>query len=256
MTPRRFDPAYLDRLYAVEEIVDQRRRIARLLAPASGDRVLDAGCGPGYLTLKLAEAVGPDGEVVGVDRDEDMLAVARERAARHPTGDRASFTAGDVTALDLADASVDRAVVVQVLEYVADVAGALAELRRVVRPGGRLVVVDTDWRSCVWDSEDRARMDHVLGRWEDHFTHPHLPARLPALLATAGFAQVDVQVLPLVDVNVRGRDSYSLGMANTIAGFLRPDEPDLAEAWRTDLRARAEAGRYFFSLCRFAVVAS
>jgi ubiquinone/menaquinone biosynthesis C-methylase UbiE len=64
--------------------------------------------------------------------------------------------AGDVAALPYVDQTFDAAVCTQVYEYVPDVDRALAELRRVLTPGGRAVIVDTDWESCVWNSSDSA----------------------------------------------------------------------------------------------------
>ena len=106
--------------------------------------MLDVGSGPGLLAAEMAAEVGPGGRVVGVDPSESMLALARGRT------DAAEFVAGGALELPVPDASFDVVVSTQVLEYVEDVAGALAEARRVLRPGGRLLVLDTDWDSIVW----------------------------------------------------------------------------------------------------------
>ena len=76
---------FLEETYLGSDFV--RRRLANLeaLAPQSGDRVIDVGCGPGFLTLELARAVGEDGQVIGVDPSPDMRAAAAHplRRARH-----------------------------------------------------------------------------------------------------------------------------------------------------------------------------
>jgi ubiquinone/menaquinone biosynthesis C-methylase UbiE len=159
----------------------------------------------------------------------------------------------EATALPLADGRVDAAAVVQVLEYVPDVSRALGELRRVLRAGGRAVLVDTDWRSCVWHSDDRDRTDRVLRLWEGHFVHPHLPADLPALAHGAGFDAVAVHALPLVETDTSS-DTYSRGMVGTIARFVGRREPELAAAWKADLRGQAERGTWWFGLTRTATV--
>jgi arsenite methyltransferase len=159
----------------------------------------------------------------------------------------------DVTAIPLVDGQMDRAVAVQVLEYVPDLDRALAEVRRVLKPGGTAVLVDTDWRSAVWHTDDRQRTDAVLRAWEDHFRHPHLPAMIPRLARSAGFTTVELVALPMVETDTED-DTYSLGMAATIAHFVARTAPDVAKEWRADVKAQSGRGEYFFSLNRFAAI--
>lgn len=240
-----FDPRALGRAYDAPSIVEQRARTREMLGTAAGETVLDLGCGPGHLAVELAATA----RVVAVDREPGMLAATRERADGLGVG----LAQAEATALPLADASVDLAAAVQVLEYVPDIARALAELHRVLRPGGRAVLVDTDWRSCVWHSDDRERTDRVLRLWEGHFAHPQLPTVLPGLARAAGFTEVEVHALPVLETGT-AEDSYSAGMAGTIARFVGRSERELAEAWKSDVRAHAAAGTWFFSLTRFATV--
>ena len=60
-----------------------------------------------------------------------------------------------------------------------------------LRPGGRLLVLDTDWDSIVWHSSDRERMERVLAAWNEHLADPYLPRRLPGLLRAAGLEPTD-----------------------------------------------------------------
>jgi arsenite methyltransferase len=244
-----FNVSHLERTYNSPVVRAQRTRIRELLDPAEGDVVVDLGCGPGHLAAELAQDVGPRGHVVALDREAGMLDAARAKLVQG----NSELVLGDVTAVPLEDGRCDGAVVVQVLEYVPDVAAALGEVRRVLRPGGVAVLVDTDWRSAVWHTEDRQRTDAVLRHWEGHFEHPHLPTAMPRLARSAGFATADVTALPMVETATVG-DTYSLGMAATIAHFVARTDPDLAKEWRDDVRTQAKEGRYFFSLNRFATV--
>ncbi len=245
---------HVEALYRSPDIAAQRASLLRLLAPVAGERILDLGCGPGFLVRDLAAALGPTGRVVGLDPSLPMLGLARERCRDLPGVD---LREGDAQQLPLADASVDAAVVCQVLEFVPVVERALSELYRVLRPGGRLLVVDTDWASCVWASSDEARMRHVLRAWDAHCPHPQLPRRLCGSLRAAGFDPVHVSVLGLVNA-AYAEDTYSEGMIRPIAAFAARD-PDLgapvAAAWEQDLRDRGAAGRYFFSVSRFVFLA-
>jgi ubiquinone/menaquinone biosynthesis C-methylase UbiE len=173
----RFDAAAAQRIetsYLTPDVVEQRRQVIAALALQPDESVLDIGCGPGLLAVEMAAVAGPDGKVEGTDISPSMLALA---AARALPADAApvEFHRAGVDALPFPDDSFDAAVSTQVLEYVEDIPGALAEMRRVLRPGGRALVLDTDWDSIVWHSSDIARMQRVLSVWDQHLVDPHLP---------------------------------------------------------------------------------
>ncbi len=129
----------LERLYATRDVLRRRALVHAALSVHKGDRVLDVGCGPGFYVAELLDTVGPEGAVAGVDRSRDMLAVAAKRTAGKPN---VGFHEGGATGLPFEDESFDRALSVQVFEYVEDVPAALREVRRVLRPGGRHVEME------------------------------------------------------------------------------------------------------------------
>ena len=236
--------------YATQDVVRQRRATLAALEPRNGERVIDIGCGPGYLAAEIAELVGSDGFVHGIDPSPHMLAIAAWRALPHM-----ELSEGNALALPVDDASFDAAVSTQVYEYVEDMPAALAEARRVLRPGGRLLVLDTDWDSIVWRSSDDARMERVLRAWEDHLAHPRLPRVLPDLLANAGFTVRLTQVVPVLNVGYE-RETYSANVLGMIARFASGRQGITAEeasAWEDDLRSLGP--NYFFSLNRYVFVA-
>lgn len=124
------------------------------LGLAQGARLLDVGCGLGEAALGLAQDLGESGEVVGVDISESMLRVARSNAATAPC--RVRFTVGDASSLDEPDDSFDAARSERTLQWLADPAAAVAEMVRVVRPGGRVSLIDTDWSTFAIDVGDDA----------------------------------------------------------------------------------------------------
>ena len=106
-----------------------------------GMRALDAGCGPGVISAVMAHLVGPQGSVQGLDCSPQRLEEARAHCAALP---QCSFLEADLRRIPLADDTFDYVWCQFVLEYLGDAAGALAELIRVTRPGGRVVVSDVD----------------------------------------------------------------------------------------------------------------
>ncbi|HKN93829.1 MAG TPA: methyltransferase domain-containing protein [Thermoleophilaceae bacterium] len=237
--------------YATPDIVEQRRATLAALALEPGERVLDVGCGPGYLAREMAEAVGTDGFVHGVDPSPAMLAIAARRALPHM-----ELSEGDALSLRLPDAEFDVAVSTQVYEYVADIEGALREARRVLRPGGRLLVLDTDWDSIVWRSSDDERMERVLRAWDAHLVHRDLPRRLPELLRRGGFTLARAEAIPVLNVGYR-KDTYSGSLLPMVARFVSGRDgiaPGEAQAWADDLTSLGD--NYFFSLSRYLFVAA
>jgi ubiquinone/menaquinone biosynthesis C-methylase UbiE len=250
-TARRIEAIYLHR-----DVIERRRRVRQALGLRPGERVLDIGCGPGFLTLEMATEVGGAGWVSGVDLSEAVLAAARLRGADHPGAAWVGFHQGDAVDLPFPDNSFDAAVATQVYEYVADIPRALSELARVLRPGGRAVIVDTDWDTIVWHSSDLPRMRRVLAAWDEHLADPYLPRTLRPALRQAGFATPRTEVVTTLNL---AWDGYSQGLAGLIAAFV-PGRLDLTEsdatAWTDDLRRLGEDGRYFFSLDQYLFVAT
>jgi SAM-dependent methyltransferase len=124
------------------------------LGLAPGERLLDVGCGLGEAALGLAQDLGEGGEVVGVDASERMLRVARSSAAAARC--RVRFTLGDACSLDEPDDAFDAVRCERTLQWIDDPAAAVAEMARVVRPGGRISLIDTDWSTFTLDVGDEA----------------------------------------------------------------------------------------------------
>jgi demethylmenaquinone methyltransferase/2-methoxy-6-polyprenyl-1,4-benzoquinol methylase len=119
-----------------------RARAAELAAVGPGSRALDVATGTGDMALELARRVAPDGEVVGCDFAEEMLARARAKAREKAQGMQIRFEPADALALPYADDSFDAATSAFGVRNFGDLELGLAEMVRVVRPGGRVVVLE------------------------------------------------------------------------------------------------------------------
>jgi ubiquinone/menaquinone biosynthesis C-methylase UbiE len=133
--------AYLDGYNALEPVVAGKARSVELLGVGEGDSVLDVGCGAGDETRALLAVVGERGRAVGIDASERLIAEARRRAAA--AGVEPEFTVADATALPFADGEFDGCRCDRTLQHLEKPSTALAEMLRVVRPGGRIVVTET-----------------------------------------------------------------------------------------------------------------
>jgi ubiquinone/menaquinone biosynthesis C-methylase UbiE len=133
-----------------------RMRVLELVDAHAGMRVIDLACGPGTLSRRLAKSVSPGGEVVGVDLAPGMIELAR---ASIPG---ARFEVMDIERLEFADGSFDAAACGHGLQFAPDLAAALSEARRVLRPDGRLAasVPVEETNDSVWTV-----LDTVIDRW-------------------------------------------------------------------------------------------
>ncbi len=124
----------------------------RHLELVDGERLLDVGCGLGDAAITLASDLGATGELVGVDASAAMLEVARQRSSEAPCAVR--FLVGDARSLDHADDSFDAVRSERTLQWVPDPAIVVAGFARVLRPRGRLSLIDTDWSTLRLDVGD------------------------------------------------------------------------------------------------------
>jgi ubiquinone/menaquinone biosynthesis C-methylase UbiE len=244
----------LEKIYLTPDVVQQREQIFQLLDVKLGMKALDIGCGPGLTSWALAQAVGGSGHVDAIDIAPPMLQLAARRCA---DAKQVAFHQADVLQLPFADASFDVSLATQVYEYVADIDNALHELARVMKPAAQVLLVDTDWESCVWACRDEARMRRMMQGWSQHIPHPQLPRTLIQRMQRAGFVDVQVHTIPLLNMNY-SIDTFSGGMMGFIASFvsgLQDYGPQLVADWQADVSSMADAGGYFFSLNRYVFVA-
>jgi ubiquinone/menaquinone biosynthesis C-methylase UbiE len=245
-------PAQLEALYNTSDIATQRQVTLTALCPRPGEHILDIGSGPGQLTLQIAEKVAPTGRVTGIDISPDMIKFAQTRREETTAGQYAHFQKGDAASLPFADATFDAAVSTQVYEYVNALTQALHELYRVLRPGGRAVIVDTDWDSTIWHTDNPSLTTQVMNTWKSRFTDPYLPRTLRRRLHDAGF--ITQQTIPLTILNTEYTDTtYSVRHLPIMVPFLihKGLSESTITTWIEDLKRQGHQATYFFSLNRY-----
>jgi arsenite methyltransferase len=223
----------------------RRARIMSALAPAPGAHVLDVGCGPGHQVHDLALVVGATGTIVGVDVAESAVAIAKRRCSNVSN---VSFELGEATQLPFPKDQFDGAMSSQTFEYLDDVPAGLKELYRVLKPGGRVLIHDTDWGATFWHAEDSTRMSRISKAWDAHLANPQLPRTLGRSLAEAGFSAVKVEAIVQLETRFEP-DSLSAILTRFVGDYVTSQSitRDDVDAWAEELQNLNAGGSYFYS---------
>ena len=222
------------------------------IAPSPGEVAVDVGCGTGAEVRRLAGLVRPDGRAVGVEPHPGLRGVATERSA----GLGAEFVDGDAAALPFDDGSVDVLRCERVFQHLPDPAGSAREIARVLRPGGRAVVIDSDWASVV----SRPGDPDVLRRYNEamwrRMPNPFAGRDLRGQLQHAGLVvDPDIGSTAVVFPDAFLANPVMLRINSDLAveeGAITRPEADRLVA---EFVAAAAKGEAFLAVTMFAVVA-
>jgi len=221
------------------------------LGLATGDRVLDVGCGPGADLVALGAAVGPGGRAVGVDRAVAMASVARTTAPASP------LVVGDTQALPFASAAFAGAWVRAVLIHTPSPAAAVSEVARVVRPGGHVVLSEPDHGSHLVATDAVDVFERIRDHRRTTFRHPLVGRDLPALAVAAGLEVVDRWLTPiehrsLATARAAGGPFDVAVDAAVAAGAITAEE---GRRYLASLAERDAVGAFLFASAAVTVVA-
>jgi ubiquinone/menaquinone biosynthesis C-methylase UbiE len=212
-------------------------------------RVLEVGCGMGADAFEMAALIAPGGSVTGVDFSESLIAEAVRRADSRPLP--VTFEVGDAQALRFADGSFDAVRTERMLMHVPDPSRALAEMARVLRPGGRMAVHDFDWETQFCDSPYKDTTRKIALSVCDGLKNGWIGRCLPRLFREVGMTDVSVSfhtitvTYDFLQLLLGGHVARAVGR-----GVLSEAEADL---WWTHLaRANAE-GTFLYGFTAFIV---
>ncbi|HEX7796960.1 MAG TPA: methyltransferase domain-containing protein [Vicinamibacterales bacterium] len=182
---------FLDAANTNPSVVASKPIILDGLRLRAGARVLDLGCGLGDDTFHIAERVGATGRVTGVDVSASMIDEAQRRAETR--GLRVDFEVGDSQALRFADGTFDGVRAERMLMHVPDADRAIAEMARVLVPGGRISVFDMDWETQVCDSPYKETTRTIALTFCDGMKNGWIGRRMPRLFKSHGIVDVAVE---------------------------------------------------------------
>ena len=219
------------------------RSMARLALEA-GEHILEVGCGTGVFLRGVAESVGPTGRVVGLDHSSAFLAEARERLASTGLENRVELLPGDAHHLPFPDATFDAAHCERVLMHVENPNQVVHEMRRVVRPGGRVVAAEVHAAGGAFDGADPELSARIGGVLISGIRNPWMGLSLRGRFVDEGFADVSGEVVGNFeeDLDQVEADEFAL-VARDLAARGEIDR-ERAEAAIDDLEARRARGAY------------
>jgi ubiquinone/menaquinone biosynthesis C-methylase UbiE len=232
---------FLEWIEGLPQVMELRKRSYELLEAHPGDTVVDVGCGTGRVVADLTER---GVRALGVDISEQRIAVARRR---FPNCD---FRIAAAETLPLEDGTVAGYRAERVYQHLADPARALAEARRVLPRGGRIVLIDQDYDMWAIDADDEA-LTRVLARaHSDAIRNRWIGRRYHNLLRDAGFVAVAVEVRTLIYTDHAQVAAVlpSIVSAGVTAGVVTREQ---ADAWLAEQQRRGQAGRFFLAMPLF-----
>lgn len=229
--------------------------LAALVGASADEHILDLGCGRGGSLGALLAAVGDRGKIVGLDRMSRALGEAAQRYASAFETECLTLIQGEILDPPFPDDVFDAVICQNVAECVDDRETLVAQVRRVLKPGGRLLLGHHDFDGIILASDDRDLTRRLVHAFADHqqdwqeASEGQMGRMLPGLVAKAGFASVEVEASLFVDLDL-GKGSY----ARDYVGWLVDLAPalgvsrDATAGWASDLATAVTEGRFFFGL--------
>ena len=212
--------------------------------------VAEIGCGTGTAARELAALVRPDGHVHGFDISEQLVALARNRTAAE--GKEVDFKVADAAGLLLSDSCLDAYRAERVYMHVKHPEAALAEAFRVLRRGGRILIMDQDWDTLLFDG-DLAATRALTRVFADSMVNGTIARRMRPLLRQAGFDDIAIapEAVVVTDGSAFGWLVDTVGKAGLAAGL----DSAMVGAWMDDQRRRIAKDRFLFASTHFVTVA-
>lgn len=239
----------LDTADQIESFQLCKQRMLELLQVKAGDHILDVGCGLGHEVRRLAQIVGSSGRVVGFDYSEVMLKEARKRT--EGLNLPIEYYQGDAQALNFPDNSFAGCRSERVFSYLSNPQAAVAEMVRVLRPGGHIVIIDFYLDGTVVDSRDQNLTRRIIHYLSDSFPNGTIGAKLPAIFRDSGLDEITIVPHTLLPTYEFFTFIYN-GVLNKATDTGVISESELSW-WKNELEKAHKVGKFFAAFTGFIV---
>ena len=242
-------------IWSAPDSLERWRQLMSWFAPKPGERILDVGAGHGNALRFIAGQVGPKGRTVGVELDLGTAAALTDSSILEGSAIPSGLV-GDAQDLPFDDAAFDAVLCVNVLEAVVDRARALKEMRRVLKPGGRLLLAHDDYESQVYSCADRELCRRVVRAFADSTFKSYansdgqMGRRIWGLFTAAGFVEPELRVLPLINTEYREQLlgwTHAQFSADLVSGVSNLTQQDI-DRWQASLAEASQRGEYVYCL--------
>lgn len=242
----------LDRIHRVDDVQAYKTRVIGELRLSNGAKVCDVGCGPGDDIASIANLVGPDGEAVGVDLSSAMISEAQQRFAGRSN---LTFVNASGDALPFDDACFDAVRADRMLIHVPDVSAVAAQMLRILKPGGRIVVSEPDILGSWISSDDSEIGEAVCRAVALSCSNPYLPRNLGVWFQDMRLDDVLHCSIATITTDFSTVDRiFKFELVTRMLAGAGKFEAARLDAWYQDQLRRQEQGR--FCACMNIVVAA
>ena len=229
-----------------------KQRSYELLDLHAGISALDVGCGVGDDAFRMAAMVSPIGAVTGVDASARMIAACSSRSR---DGLNIEYMQADARRLPFEDASFMRCRTDRVLQHIENPKAAIAEMARVLVPGGILLAFDNNWGTFSISGRDRKTSELMETRWGNAFVNPGIGRELKRYFCEAGLSEIsECPSVSVVDDFELADQIYNLRQTASQLVDAGELSRETVSNWLADLEEQSRAGRFRCSLTAFTVV--
>ena len=240
------DIGKLQRLMAASSAgIARRQAIMDNLVIKADDKIIDIGCGGGYLLELLAKSIGTKGRIYGLDPSEEQISQARLRCEEI---ENISLLHSSADQIDLEDNTCDVVTSTQTLEYIPDVDAALSESTRVLKVNGELVNISILWDHFRFYGAEKKLNEEIHESFRAHCSHQMLPMELPGKLTKLGFKNIKHKSLSFL-ITHRDQNSPAIYTEQTMAVFALKQgiSENKVREWQEQLAKAQIEGRFGFT---------